>query len=162
MWVYSCNIVTVASPPSLISGFPFPSPWMSLSSSCLGVPFFPCSHGDGYLFCSHTDLWAAAAAAEVTLVYLPTNLFAFHLTLCTENETLLFWDTRGGKILHPEVMQFKNVPHFLSWAFQEWPTLLEGHVWSPWRVCWTGTANTRLGEGVEVFCHGWTWPSGGD
>lgn len=29
-------------------------------------------------------------ATEVTLVYLPTNLFAFHLRLLTENETLLF------------------------------------------------------------------------
>lgn len=91
-------------------------------------------------------------AAEVMLVYLASNLFAFHLTLCMENEALLFWDTWGGKILHPEVMQFENIEmfHIFFICFSRMANALLGHV-SACTACWMGTNSTAQGGSGSIL-----------
>lgn len=110
--------------------------------------FFPFGHGDGRPF----PHWLVnrVEAAVVTLTYLSTDLFAFHLTLRTGNE-FLFWDTWRGKILHPEVMQLinkKKCSIFLSWAFQEWPNY-------SWATC--GAREGFAGQAQRTHSSGREW-----
>lgn len=95
---------------------------------------FPCSHWFGYLL----PHWVANAA--VTLHYLPSNLFAFHLTLRTENEALLFLDTwGGGKYSTQMLCNSKNIKMFhIFHCFDSgqcyWGATCGIHE----GVCWTG------------------------
>lgn len=128
------------SPPSLFSGFPFPS--LSTFNLCSGrvcpplASVFPFFHAVMEMAaCSHTDLWTESWPAEVTLVYLSHRLVCFppYTTHGEWNLTILRHSRR--KILHPEVMQFISIKmfHIFSWMAPRGPRvesmqgLLDGH-----------------------------------
>lgn len=105
--------------PSLLPGFSH-----STLRACESVhveslsrsPWFSC-------FSMQSSIWLPAPTScrvqALSLHNLPSNVFAFHLTLHTGNEDALFSDTwRGGKILHPEcyairrTLKKKIIPYF--------------------------------------------------
>lgn len=149
-----------------------PSMWI-----CAWGEFVPLSPSVFSFFHSVTEMaWPVptltceqrAEAAEVTLVYLPTSLFVFHLTLHTGNETLLFWDAWGGENTPPRSYAIykhkilKKCSIFPSWCFSRMANTPRGPRVEPMKGLLDGHGEHSSGEGVEVFCHGWTWASGGD
>lgn len=107
-----CNIVTITPfylpPPSLFSGFPFPSPSTWICAVGLFVllllRFF---HAVMEMAtCSHTDLWTESWGSRGNAV-LPSHQLVCFPPYATHREwsITILGHLKWGKILHPAVMQ---------------------------------------------------------